>query len=54
MTKGEQHVSHAPRPYNSTERCLIQGKDNYLSDTHGDGVRGRDEGESTGLTWNIP
>jgi hypothetical protein len=47
-------MSHASRPNNSTGRHLIQGGDNYDGDTHEDGVRGRDEGESTGLTWNIP
>jgi hypothetical protein len=54
MSTGEQHVSHASRPCNSMEWCLVQGKDNYVSDSHEDGVRGRDEAESTGLTWNIP
>jgi hypothetical protein len=47
-------MPHATRPCNSTERRLIQGRDNYGSDTQEDGVQGRDEGESTGLTWNIP
>jgi hypothetical protein len=39
-------MSHAR---NSEERRLIQGKDNYASDNYEDGVRGRDEAESTGL-----
>lgn len=44
-------MSHA---CNSEERRLIQGKDNYDSDNYEDGVRGRDEAESTGLNWIIP
>jgi hypothetical protein len=44
-------MSHA---CNSEERRLIQGKDNYDSDSYGDGVRGSDEAESTGLNWIIP
>jgi hypothetical protein len=44
-------MSHA---CNSTERRLIQGKDNYDSDNYEDGVRGRDEAESTGLNWIMP
>jgi hypothetical protein len=44
-------MSHA---CNSTERRLIQGKDNYDSDSYEDGVRGRDEAESIGLDWIIP
>jgi hypothetical protein len=47
-------MSHASRPCNSTERRLIQGKNNYDNDNYEDGVRGRDEAESTGLTWIIP
>jgi hypothetical protein len=39
-------MSHA---CNSEERRLIQGKDNYDSDNYEEGVRGRDEAESTGL-----
>jgi hypothetical protein len=45
---------HASRSCNSTGRRVRQGKDNYISDTHEDGVQGRDEAKSTGLTWNIP
>jgi hypothetical protein len=44
-------MSHA---CNSTERRLIQGKDNYDSDNYEDGVWGRDEAESTGLNWIMP
>jgi hypothetical protein len=44
-------MSHA---CNSTERRLIQGKDNYDSDNYEDGVRGRDGADSTGLSWIIP
>jgi hypothetical protein len=44
-------MSHA---CNSEERRLIQGKDNYDSDNYEDGVRGRDEADSTGLSWIIP
>jgi hypothetical protein len=44
-------MSHA---CNSTERRLIQGKDNYDSDSYEDGVRGRDRAESIGLDWIIP
>jgi hypothetical protein len=39
---------------NSKERSLIQGKDNYDSDSYEHGVRGRDEAESTELNWIIP
>jgi hypothetical protein len=39
-------MSHA---CHSEERRLIQGKDNYDSDNYEDGVRKRDEAESTGL-----
>jgi hypothetical protein len=38
---------------NSKEQRLIQGKDNYDSDSYEDEVRGRDEAESTGLNWII-
>jgi hypothetical protein len=43
-------MSHA---CNSTKRRLIQGKDNYDSDSYEVGVRGRDEAESTRLNWII-
>jgi hypothetical protein len=44
-------MSHAR---NSEVRRLIQGKDNYDRDNYEDGVRGRDEAESTGHNWIIP
>jgi hypothetical protein len=47
-------MSHASRPCNSTEEHLIQRGDNNDSDNHEDGVRGRDEAQSTGLNWIIP
>jgi hypothetical protein len=47
-------VSHALRPYNSIERRLIQGGDNYDSDNYEDGVCGQDEAEFTRLTRDIP
>jgi hypothetical protein len=47
-------MSNASRPCNSTERHLIQGGDNYNSDNYEDGVWGRDEVESIGLTLDIP
>jgi hypothetical protein len=47
-------MSHASRPYSSTDECLMQERDNYCIDTYGDGVRGRDEAKSTGFIWIIP